>query len=62
MFFSMPYLHNGVMQGIKRDLDYVVSNWQLATGDPWEEIRGPVFFAKIAARKVCRMFFVQCLK
>jgi len=37
--------------GIKRDLEYVINNWQLPTGDPWEELRGPVFFAKIAARK-----------
>lgn len=37
--------------GINHDLDYVLSNWNLDSGDPWEEVRGQVFFEKFAARK-----------
>jgi len=37
--------------GINHDLDYVLSNWNLDSGDPWEEVRGQVFFEKFAARR-----------
>lgn len=37
--------------GIKKDLDYVTKNWKLDSGDPWEEIKSQVFFAKYSARK-----------
>lgn len=37
--------------GINHDLDYVLSQWNQDSGDPWEEVRGQVFFEKFAARR-----------
>ena len=36
--------------GVQRDLQYVVQVWPDDSGDPWEEVRGQVFFDKFAMR------------
>ena len=36
--------------GVQRDLQYVVEVWPKNSGDPWEEVRGQVFFDKFVQR------------
>lgn len=51
--YVTQYLWNGdaTKPGIARDLDYVIQHWADDAGDPWEEVRGQVFFEKFAARR-----------
>eukprot|EP00475_Leptophrys_vorax_P045008 TRINITY_DN922_c0_g1_i1.p1 TRINITY_DN922_c0_g1~~TRINITY_DN922_c0_g1_i1.p1 ORF type:complete len:621 (-),score=167.52 TRINITY_DN922_c0_g1_i1:85-1947(-) len=48
---SQMYHQDTSLTGIKRDLEYAAQIWDQPTGDPWEEVRGQVFFQKMVSRR-----------
>lgn len=49
------YTADASLPGVKRDLEYLFNTIDAPSGDPWEEVRGDVFFAKFSYRAAFHM-------